>query len=349
MKALVLAAGLGRRLRPLTVCWAKPALPILGRPLIEYVLTWLERGGVRDVVVNVHHIPESIKNALADSARGLSIRYSEEPEILGTAGGLKKVEPFLSEETFVLANGDTLVDVDVAEMIGWHRTHGGEATLLLRPKPAGSDYTEIEIDQSSRLVSMGGRPSLPLMFAGLWVLEPSVLSRIPPDRFCGLEVDLLPALMREGKAYGFVKNVPWFDVGTPRRYLDACLATARQEIFRELWRADILPLRGESSPAAVIVAGDGLVIDSGARFTGDSVLGSNCRLGRNANIQRSVFWDDVVVGKDAVVRNSIIATGVRLAPASHTENKIVLNAEKMCQEVRARERVEGHVVAEIKR
>jgi NDP-sugar pyrophosphorylase family protein len=313
------------------------------------MLALLERGGIREVVVNIHHIPESIKQVLSDSARGLGLRYSEEPEILGTAGGLKKVESFLSEETFVLANGDTLIDVELAEMIDWHHTKGGQATLLLRPKPAGSDYTAIEIDQRSRLVSMGGELSSPLMFAGLWVLEPSVLARIPPDRFCGLEVDLLPALMREGKAFGFVQDVTWFDVGTPRRYLNACLGTARQGIFRELWRADRLPPHEESSSDMVIVAGAGTEIDSGARFTGDAVLGSNCRVRRSARIQRSVIWDGVTVGNDAVVKNSIVAAGVHLAPGSTTENKIVLDAEKVCKEVRRRERVEGHVVAEIKR
>jgi NDP-sugar pyrophosphorylase family protein len=312
------------------------------------MLALLARGGVREVVVNLHHIPASIKRVVSESAHGLSIRYSEEVEILGTAGGLKKVESFLSDGVFVLTNGDTLVDVDIAEMLAWHRSHRGEATLLLRSKPAGSDYTGIEIDESSRITSMGGEPSSPLMFAGLWVLEPSVLVRIPTGRFCGLEVDLLPALMREGKAYGFVKDVPWFDVGTPRRYLNACLETARHGILRELWRAELLPQEGESSRDVFVAAGGGLEMDPGAHFAGDNVLGSNCKLGHDARVQRSVLWDDVMVGEGAVVRNSIIATGVRLAPGSHTHNKIVLDVGRMCKEVRTSERTDDHVVAEIK-
>jgi NDP-sugar pyrophosphorylase family protein len=348
MKAMVLAAGLGRRLRPLTVCWAKPTLPILGRPLIEYSLALLERADVQDVIVNLHHKPESIKEVSLASARGLNLHFSEEPSILGTAGGLKKVEPLLRDETFVLLNGDTLVDVDLTEMIRWHRDYGGEATLLLRPKPAGSDYTAIGLDEGARIVSMGGEPSRPLMFAGVWVLEPRVLERIPPERFCGLETELLPSLITEGRAFGYVEDAAWFDIGTPRRYLKACLETARRGIFREMWQAEVLSSI-ENSSDVIVAAGPGTKIDSRAHFTGDVVLGADCKIQSSALIQKSLLWDGVGVGRGAVVRNSIVAAEVQLAPGSQTENKIVLNAEKMCQEFRAREVTEGHVVAEIKR
>jgi NDP-sugar pyrophosphorylase family protein len=349
MKAMVLAAGLGRRLRPLSVCWAKPTLPIVGRPLIGYTLALLGRTGIRDVVINLHHNPGSVRDAASRFARGLSLHFSEEANILGTAGGVKKVEPLLREGTFILLNGDTLADVDLTEMMEWHRHQGAEATLLLRPKPAGSDYTSIELDQDSRIVSMGGESASPLMFGGLWVLEPSVLDRIPAGRSCGLEVELLPSLFREGRAFGFVEDVAWFDIGTPRRYLSACLEMVRQGIFRDLWEAEVLSFFEDSSSDLVVAAGPGTTMESGARFTGDGVLGSNCEIQSSARIQRSVLWDRVVVGEGAVVRNSIVADDVCLAPGSHTENKIVLNAETVCRQFRAREVVGGHVIAEIKR
>lgn len=348
MKAMLLAAGIGRRLRPLTVCWPKPALPILGRPLITYTLALLERAGIRDFVVNLHHRPEDIKRVLSGAAGDLRLFYSEEGEILGTAGGLKNVEPLLNEETFVLANADTLVDVDVAEMVRWHRTRGGEATLLLRPLPTGGVYTPVGIDEDAHIVTMGAESSHPLMFAGVWVLEPSTLERIPARRSCGLEVALLPALIKERKAFGFVKDTPWFDIGTPRRYLGACLGTMRKRLFQELWQAiEIAPCRGDSSDRRV-VAGPGTLIDSNAVFLGDSVLGSNCHIDPHAKVQRSVLWDGVRVGEHAVVRNSIITTGVHLEAGSHTENKVVLSAERACPGIRAREMLEDLVVAEIK-
>lgn len=183
MKAMVLAAGLGLRLRPLTVTTAKPALPVLGRPLLGYTLSILQRGGVRDVVVNLHHHPQSIFRILSPmTGDDLHIHYSHEPEILGTAGGLKQAQAQLGDKTFFLLNGDTLVDVDLAELAAWHRENKAEATLLCRPRPAGSHYTGVRLDPQRRLESVEKDNSASLMFGGVWVLEPSVLDRIPAGR-----------------------------------------------------------------------------------------------------------------------------------------------------------------------
>ena len=237
MKAMVLAAGLGLRLRPLTVYWAKPALPVMGRPIIDYTMNLLRKADIRDVIVNLHHRPQTITSLLeGNAARGLQIHFSEEPEILGTAGGLKNVEGLLGEGTFVLINGDTLVDIDLSEMIRFHRKRGGEATMLVRPKPTGSNYTAVGLDQKSRVVTLGEELSRPLMFAGVWILEPSVFERIPPGRFGGLEVELIPSLMEDKAIHGYARDVAWFDIGTPRRYLSACLYIARRGLFRDLWR-----------------------------------------------------------------------------------------------------------------
>lgn len=344
MKAMVLAAGRGHRLRPLTAYWAKPTLPILGRPLLDYTLALLEKASIQEIVVNLHHQRETIKQALREAEeRGFSIHYSEEPEILGTAGGLKQAESFLTGETFVLINGDTLVDVDLRDLVRCHRRWGGEATLLLRPKPAGTDYTALVLDPEQRVVSMGGVPTDPLMFAGVWVLEPSVFERIVPGRSSGLEVEVLPTLMREKSVYGCVKDVTWFDIGSPRRYLTACLKTARNGWFRDLWRV------GEVSDASSeVVAGPGTTIHPMVRFVGESVLGSRCRVEARAIIQRSVLWDHVVVREGAVVRSSIITDGVELPPGSRTENKMVLRDRGDSAPVRSQERTNHHVVAPIK-
>jgi NDP-sugar pyrophosphorylase family protein len=343
MKAMVLAAGLGLRLRPLTVYWAKPALPVLGRPIIDYTMNLLEKAEIRDVVVNLHHQPKTITRALEYStARGFQVHFSEEAEILGTAGGLKNVESMLSEETFVLINGDTLVDVDLADLIRFHRKWGGEATMLVRPKPTGSDYTAFGLDQNSRIVSVGGEPSRPLMFAGVWVLEPSVFERIPAGGFSGLEVELIPSLMKDMAVYGYAKDVAWFDIGTPRRYLKACLHVARRGLFRETWQ--VKPLY----PGSLALGGTGVSVGRQVRFLGESVMGTNCSIGEGAKIQKSVLWDDVVVGEGAVVRNSIISNGVILPPESQTEDKVVIKAEGDLSRVRNNEQVADYVVAPIK-
>ena len=343
MKAMVLAAGLGLRLRPLTVYWAKPALPVLGRPIVDYTMNLLQKADIQEVVVNLHHRPDTIIKALEDAPdRGLRVQFSEESEILGTAGGLKKAESFLGKDTFVLINGDTLVDVDLSELLRFHRTRGGEATMLLRPKPTGSDYTAIGIDQKSRIVSMGGELTRPLMFAGVWVLEPSVFERMRPGCFGGLEVELIPSLIKEKVVYGYEKDVAWFDIGTSWRYLDTCLKMARRGSFRDMW--SVKPLE----PRSTILAGSGVTVARRARFLGESVLGPNCSIAEGAKIQKSVLWNGVVVGKGAMVRNSIITEGVVLPPESQTEDQVVIRAEGDLSRFRARERLADYVVAPIK-
>lgn len=343
MKAMVLAAGLGLRLRPLTVYWAKPALPVMGRPIIDYSMDLLKKADIRDVVVNLHHRPQTITKLLeGGAARGLRVHFSEEAEILGTAGGLKNVEHILGEETFVLINGDTLVDVDLADLLRFHHKRGGEATMLLRPKPTGSHYTALGLDQKSRIASIGEELSRPLMFSGVWVLEPSVFKRIPAGLISGLEVELVPSLMKDKALYGYVKDVAWFDIGTPRRYLNACMTIARRGLFREMWR--MKPLY----PSSTALGGSGVTVGRKVRFLGESSLGANCSIGEGAKIQKSVLWGGVVVGEGAVVRNSIITDGVVLPPESHTEDKVVIKAEGDLSCVRNNEQLAEYVVATIK-
>jgi len=343
---MVLAAGLGQRLSPLTERWAKPALPFLGRSLIEYIMVALQRADVREVVVNLHHRPESIIRALDDVSRsGFRIRYSHESEILGTGGGLKQAEPLLGEQTFILFNGDTLVDIDLADLIDHHREREAQATLLLRPRPAGKDYTPIGLGERGRLVSFGNETSDSFMFAGVWILEPTLLRRLTPGRFSRLEVELLPFLVEERTAFGYVSDGAWFDIGTPRRYMNACLGMLRAGIFREFWRAEVV--RQPESPGALVAVGPETVIDSGVRFEGDSVLGAACRVGCDATLERAVLGDRVLVGEGANVRRSIVTAGVRLAAGSQIEDKVVMSAEMEGKDSRAEAAGEAHVVTSI--
>jgi NDP-sugar pyrophosphorylase family protein len=325
---MVLSAGEGQRLRPLSVIRAKPAMPLMGSPLIEYTMTLLSEAGVREIVVNLHHNSQSIVQALAEKEQSdeIVIHYSREPEILGTGGGVKQAAPLLGDETFLLLNGDTLVDVQLDRLIASHRSREGLATLLLRPKPAGTDYTDIRVSDQGRLLALGKRAasSPTLMFAGVWVLEPEALGRLPSGRFGQLEIDLLPALIAEGAAYGHVQDVPWFDVGTPERYLDTCGGMARGGIFRRLWRADVVDPPPGSPAGTLVVAGSGTTIHPEARFSGESILGKDCRIEGGARVHGAVLWDRVSVEEDALVRHSVVTDDVLLARASQTVGKVVV-------------------------
>jgi mannose-1-phosphate guanylyltransferase len=255
----------------------------------------------------------------------------------------------LNDGTFVVMNGDTLVDIDLTALVKWHREKKAEATMLLRRKPTGSDYTGIQLDTEERVIAVGSDNSASLMFAGVWVLEPSVLGRLTAGKPAGLETELLPPLTKEGSLFGYVEDVPWFDIGTPRRYLRACLHMARHGLFRQFWRAQAIQPPGCSSPDTVVVAGPDTYVNSGACFYGDAVLGSGCRVHGEATIQGSVFLDGVTVGKGTVVRNSVVAEGVSLAAGRLIEGKLIMKAgESSSVHFRSREMVDGYIVAEIK-
>ena len=352
VKAMVLAAGEGRRLRPLTVYWAKPAVPLLGATPIEFAMELLREAGIREVIVNLHHHPESIVEVLEamDERQDFSLHYSREAELLGTAGGLKQAEELLAGGSFVVLNGDTIVDVDLGGLIDWHRSKNATATLFLRPKPSRSDYTELGIAEDGRVISIGQRshktdPSAsPLMFAGVWVLEPSVFEHLHRGRFARLEVDLLPTLIAEGSVFGYVADTTWFDIGTPERYLNAC----EQLVEEGLFKSQSIEPPASSPPGTTVLVGPGTRVDPGAHFSGTTILGADCVVERGARIQSAVLWDRVTVSEDALVRKCVIASDVSLAASTSTVGKVMVRLQSERAAIRAREVVGDCVVAEIK-
>src|SRR3989441_4582889 len=202
MKAMVLAAGLGERMWPLTEGRAKPSLPLLNRPIIAFPLEHLARHGVKEVVINLHYHPESIRGTVGDGRRhGLKVHYSEEPIILGTAGGLKKAEPLLKDSgSFLMVNSDSLSDCDLSAVLKKHRESGALATMVLTPQDSKSGYSTVEMDVRNRIGRIAGNPpgdSDPgagrYFFTGIHVLEPEIFNSIPAGK-SDINKDVYPRL-----------------------------------------------------------------------------------------------------------------------------------------------------------
>lgn len=231
MKAMILAAGLGTRLRPQTDVVPKPLIEVAGRPLIAYPLLQLRAAGVREVIVNVHHLAERLKRELGDGSRfGVTIRYSEEEELLDTGGGVQRARRWL-DETFLILNADSIHDVPLQEVMRFHRGKGGIATLVLRDDAEAERYGLLHVDAEARIRRFRGEPRqwpLPLrglMYAGVSVWEPSLFDFMEPGRF-SLTRDTIPRLMAAGEAlFGFEYEGYWRVVDSP---LD--LERARTEI-----------------------------------------------------------------------------------------------------------------------
>jgi len=225
MKAMILAAGFGTRLRPLTNTMPKPLLPIAGTPLIVWNLLLLKRHGFQDVVINLHHLGPMIEQAIGNGSRyGLRITYSREPVILGTGGGIKQAEPNFSGAPVLILNGDTLVEIDLEALWAFHRQRDAAATLVLRSDPDAAQWGLVEVGEDNRVVRITGRgrsgPTVtqPRMFAGIHILHPRLLREVPKGKETSIIDAYVSGIQRNETVLGYDHHGYWSDIGTPERY-----------------------------------------------------------------------------------------------------------------------------------
>jgi mannose-1-phosphate guanylyltransferase len=223
MQAVILVGGEGTRLRPLTSTVPKPVVPLVDRPFIAYMLEWLARHGVDDVVMSCGFLATAVRNVLGDGSQyGLRLRFMEEPEPRGTAGALKYAEDFL-DERFLMLNGDVLTDIDLTAQIAQHDATGAVGTLALVPVADPTAYGLVRLHEDQSVKEFVEKPSADqidtkLISAGAYVLERAVLDLIEADRNVSIEREVWPQLVGEG-LYGYAAEAYWLDIGTPERYL----------------------------------------------------------------------------------------------------------------------------------
>jgi len=279
--ALVLAAGLATRLRPLSFVRAKAALPVGGRPLAALILERLRDAGVRDAVMNLHHLPETLTARIGDgSDLGLQVRYSWEPEVLGSAGGPRRALPLLNgHRTFFIVNGDTISDVNLNDVLAAHRRTGALVTLAVVPNREPEKYSGLEADAQGLVTGVAprgaGRPSL--HFFGVQVAEADAFASVPDgtpsSSIPTLYLDL--AARHPGSVRVHVCEAEYLDIGTPADYLRSAVRG----------RADKADARAE---------------------------GLRVQIHPTATIDGSVLWDDVEIGEGAFLRECVVADGARI-------------------------------------
>lgn len=222
-RAMVLAAGRGQRLAPLTDTLPKPLMPVGGAPLLEHILSFLRAGGIEEVVVNLHHLGHLIEAGIGDGRRfGLTVRYSREDPILDTGGGIKHAQALLAGEPFVVANGDSLLELPLRDVLDAHEARRAVVTMVLRPDDDGS-FGRVEIDAADRVRRIVGLPPGPavpaaraFMFPGLHVLEPEVFDYMDADTVFSITRDTYPRLLaRDRPIFGYVTGARWLTIDTP--------------------------------------------------------------------------------------------------------------------------------------
>jgi mannose-1-phosphate guanylyltransferase len=307
MRAVVLVGGFGTRLRPLTTTTPKQMLPVGHRPMIERVIGHLARHGVDEVVLSLGYKPDVFTAFFPDgTCAGARLIYAVEPEPLDTAGAIRfAADAAAIDETFVVVNGDVLTDLDVAGLVRFHREHGAEGTIHLTPVDDPSAFGVVPTDHFGRVVAFIEKPKredAPTnnINAGTYVLEPSVLARIPFGRKASIERETFPRMARDGVLYALATQDYWIDTGNPANYLQANLDLYDGHRSTPAGGAAVHPAAMVDADAKVThsVIEGGAVVAAGAEVV-DSLLLAGARVEHGASVRASVLGPGTVVGAGA--------------------------------------------------
>jgi mannose-1-phosphate guanylyltransferase len=305
VQALVLAGGEGTRLRPLTLTVPKPVMPLAGRPFLTFMLDWLGRHGVGDVLLSCGFLSHTVEEVLGDEHSGMRLRYVHEEEPLGTAGPVRLAhDEGLLDARLLVLNGDVLNEIDLTAQIRQHEATEALATLALVAVEDTASYgvvpTADDLQVEAFLEKSPGPAPTNRINAGAYVLERELVERIPPGRAVSFERDIFPTLVGEG-LYGFMAEGYWIDIGTPDRYLEATYDLLAGRV------ASTLPQRDEMGSLVYEPA-----LIAGAHIGPQSVLGPHCSVGTGTTVDRSVLHQRVTVGAECTIAESVLAEGVRV-------------------------------------
>lgn len=321
MRAVVLVGGFGTRLRPLTLTRPKQMLPIVHRPLIEHVVAHLAAHGIADAVLAMGYKPDAIAAAYPDArCAGVQLTYAVEPEPLDTAGAVRFAARHAGiDEPFLVLNGDVLTDLDIGAFLAFHSERGAEATIHLHPVDDPSRFGVVPTDESGRVLEFVEKPPpgeapTNLINAGTYVLEPSVLDRIPDGRPTSIERETFPALAVAGTLYATTGASYWLDVGVPEQYIQA--------------QVDLLdgtrgtPLDGIHADARLDRAAD----------VSHSVVGPGATVSGGARLERAVLLPGAQVAEGAVVIDSVIGEDAIVEPGASVIASVIGDKEKVARD-----------------
>lgn len=357
---MIMAAGAGTRLDPLTQTVPKPMIPVVNTPIIELILKHLKNYGIKDVVANTHYLAACIQEKYAENNLGINFNYVHEPELSGTAGGVKKCEWFFEPgETFLVISGDALTDINLHELIQKHKSTGALATMALREVPMTevSQFGVVVVDEDSKVVGFQEKPSMEeaksnLVNTGIYVFETDIFKYIPENTFYDFAKNVFPAVMANNEilcAHTIKKY--WSDIGTLNQYRLSCYDVLTSKVtvnppYKETelgWISDSTEISSKTIFNGRIVVGDKTVIEDNVKFYGNSIIGNNCIIKKGASLRNCIIWDNVtieegskldgcIIANNTVVGNKSIITPGCVIP----ENCIISERAKLFEDIKLR-------------
>lgn len=344
MNALLLAGGLGTRLRPLTEQMPKPMALVANRPWLEHLVIHLKNQGIDHFVFAVKHYQELIRNHFGDGSRwGVSIRYALEPTLLGTAGAIKNAEDML-DERFIVVNADIVHEIQLLPLLEYHRQHGGLVTIGLTEVEDPTQYGVVEQDEHGRILRFVEKPRMEeapscKVNAGIYVMERQSLSYIPTNQAVSIERETFPLLIREtASVYGKVITGYWKDMGTKDRYRIIhwdilnrrfALPLSAQEKGQGIWVGDGCEIASGALLVPPVLIGNRVRIGERSIIGPYAVIGDDCLLGRNVRCSETIMWNRCKIGDAMHLNNCIFGYGLELGPSQILHGAVVNRMEVM--------------------
>ena len=344
MKAVVMAGGEGTRLRPLTSMRPKPMVPIVNQPVMEHILGLVKHHGINEVVATLAFMPQVIEDYFGDGDEwGMDISYAIEETPLGTAGSVKNAADALTE-TFVVISGDALTDINLSEVIAFHKAKGGAVTIALKRVPDPLEFGVVITDDNGKVERFLEKPSWGQVFSdtintGIYVVEPLVFDYIPEGKPFDFSSELFPLLMKSGHdLYGCIVDGYWADVGSLEGYVEvhrdildgkAMIYVPGAKTKDDVWigpGADIDP-SVELSPKVVV--GANTTIRAGARIGPYTIIGDNCLIGNEVETDHTILWNDAFLGKHSQVRGAVLCRSVDIRAGARVGNGAVIGDESV--------------------
>ncbi len=346
MKAMILAAGVGSRLDPLTRNVPKPMVPILNRPVMEYLIELLKKHGFTEIMVNLHYLGDHIREYFGDGSRfGVRIEWSVEDQLWGDAGSLKRVEDFFRDETFLVIGGDDLTDMDLTRLVKTHHEKKALATIALSLVDDPSEYGIVLMNEESRITRFLEKPKGEVIFSntantGVYVFSPEIFELIPHGVFYLFGKQVFPLLLdQKMPLYGHLTAAYWKDVGNLKIYQQTHRDVLQgrvnvdmglHELRKYVWVGDNVEIDPTAEIGYPVAIGSNSRILAGAKVLENTVIGKDCAVEEGATVQDSILWDGSVVMRHTHLERCVVGRECKVKTDAAIFDGIIVNPLRAC-------------------
>jgi NDP-sugar pyrophosphorylase family protein len=324
MKAMILAAGVGSRLDPLTRNIPKPMVPIINKPVMEHIIELLARHGFTKIMVNLHYYADQIQDYFGDGSKwGVKIQYSLEDRLWGDAGSVKRCEEFF-DTTFLVIGGDDLADIDLKRLVKQHNEHKALCTIALSLVDDPAEYGIVLLNERGKITRFVEKPRGEIIFSnmantGVYVFEPEIFEFIPKGMTYGFGNNVFPFLLEQKKRfYGYLTSSYWRDVGNLKQYQEThrdalqgkvTIKFPMPQVKKFVWMGENVQIAESAEIGYPVVIGNNCRVEKNAKVLENSVLGDYCVVEENAIVQDSILWEGARVMQQTILERCVVGTG----------------------------------------